>query len=132
MLELDVMLKFRELLFALVATLLIAIGAAVVLIRVKRRRTRLPFYVEAGGVTLSVGEERLLELLVQPGAQNQNLTAIARLLGVDEITAYAAARLLKEKGLITEVANLESGSPSFELAPPGNDAALARGYIKLL
>ncbi len=126
------MLKFWELLIALVATLLVVIGAVVVVMRVKRRRTRLPFYVEAGGVALSVGEERLLELLAQPGAQNQNLTAIAQVLGVDEITAYAVARLLKEKDLIVEVPNLKSGSPSFDLAPAGNDAALARGYIKLL
>lgn len=132
MLQLDVMLKFWELLFALGTTLLMVVGAAWIVMRVKRRRTRLPFYVEAGGVILSVGEERFLELLAQAGAQNQNLTVIARVLGVTEITAYSAARLLKEKGLIIEVVNLESGSPRFELAPPGNDAALARGYIRLL
>jgi hypothetical protein len=132
MLELDVMLKFWELLVALGAMLLIVIGSLVVFTGEKRRRTRLPFYVEAGGVALSLGEERLLEALARASAQDQNLTALARVLGVDEVTAYGVARLLKEKGLITEVVNLDGSSPKFELAATGNDAALARGYIKLM
>ena len=61
MLELDVMLKFWELLFALVAAGTIVVGVTYVALKERRRRQRDPFYVEAGGVLLSIGEERLLE-----------------------------------------------------------------------
>jgi len=131
-LELDVMLKFRDLLIALGGAMLIVVGATVIYLRVRRRHVRLPFYVDAGGVVLSLGEERFLEILSQPDGPNQNLAALARVLKVDEITTYAAARLLKDKGLITEVAQPQSGSPKFELTTSGNDAALARGFIKLI
>jgi len=132
MLELDVMLKFWELLFAIGAAALIVIGLLVVFSGVKRRRTRLPFYVEAGGVTLSMNEERLLEAIAKAGAQDRKLTALARVLGVDETSAYKAACMLLEKGLITVMADVDGGSPKFELAVTGNEAALARGYIKLV
>ena len=132
MLGLDVTLKFWELLFAVGAAAVIVIGLLVVFSGVKRRRIRLPFYVEAGGVTLSLGEERLFETIAKAGAQGQKLDALARVLGVNEASAYAVAGNLIEKNLITEVPDVAGGSPKFELAVTGNEAALARGYIKLV
>ena len=131
MLELDVQLKFGELLFALVAASVVAIGAIVVAVRVRRRRARPALYVEAGGVVLSMGEERLLELIARSEGKDQNLFALARALNADEIAVYAIARELKRKDLVTELADLSGGSPRFELSPAGNEAALARNYIKL-
>lgn len=132
MFELDVVLKFWELVFALAAAGLIVVGGLFVLTRVKRRRNRPGFYVEAGGVALSLGEERLLEAIASANEQQRNLTALAHALSADEITVYAAVRLLKQKELIIENVNPGGGGPIFELSPAGNGAALARNYIKLL
>lgn len=131
MLELDVQLKFGELLFALVAAGVIVVGAIAVAMSVRRRHTRPVLYVEAGGVVLSVGEERLLEQVARADGKNRNLFALARALNADEISVYSVARELKHKDLIVEVADLSAGSPRFELSPAGNEAALARNYIKL-
>ncbi len=131
MLELDVQLKFGELLFALAAAGIVVVGAIVVAVSVKRRRARPALYVEAGGVVLSLGEERLLELIARSEGKDQNLFALARILNANEIAVYSIARELKRKDLITEVADLSGGSPRFELSPTGNEAALARNYIKL-
>ena len=131
MLELDVQLKFGELLFALVAAGVIVVGAIVVAVSVKRRRTRPALYVEAGGVVLSVGEEKLLELIARSEGKDQNLSALARALNADEIAVYAITRELKGKSLIAEIPDLSSGKPCFELSALGNEAALARNYLKL-
>jgi len=111
---------------------MIVIGALVVFTRVQRRRKLPAFYLEAGGVSLSLGEERLLEAIARANEHDRNLTAIAQVLGVDEIAVYSAARVLKQKNLIIEVANLAGGGPRFDLSASGNEAALARDYIKLL
>ena len=132
MLELDVMLKFGELLFALGAAAVIVVGTIMVAVSVKRRRLRPALYVEAGGVVLSVGEEHLLELIARSNEQGQHLAALARALNVDEITVYSVARELKKKELIVEVVDLSAGSPRFELSLSGTEAALARNYIKLV
>lgn len=132
MLTLDVQLKFWELLFALGAAGVIVIGTIVVAIGVKRRRARPALYVEAGGVVLSVGEERLLERISRAEAKDRNLFALARALNADEIAVYSIARELKQKDLIVEAVDLSGGSPRFELSPAGNEAALARNYIKLV
>lgn len=133
MFSLDVELKFWELIFALAAAALIGVGALYVLASIRRRRNQPVFYVEAGGVALSLGEERLLEAIARAaGEEQRTLAATARALSADEITIYAAARLLKQKDLITEDPNLAGRSPRFELTSAGNDAALARNYIKLL
>ena len=131
MLQLDVQLKFWELLFSLAGAAVVVIGAIVVGVSVKRRKTRPPLYVEAGGVVLSVGEERLLEMVARVDGKNQNLFSLAQALNADEIAVYAVARTLKQKDLIVEIADLSAGSPRFELSPAGHEAALARNYIKL-
>ncbi|HET9403755.1 MAG TPA: hypothetical protein VFO57_04155 [Burkholderiales bacterium] len=130
MLELDVQLKFGELLFALVAAGVIVVGAIFVAVNVVRRRTRPPLYVEAGGVVLSVGEEKLLELVARSAGKDQNLAALARALNADEIAVYSIARELKRKALVVEIADLSGASPRFELSASGNEAALARNYLK--
>ena len=132
MLQLDVMLKFWELLFALGAAAVVIVGAILVILSVRRRRARPAFYVEAGGVVLSVGEERLLEVIARANGTDRNLIALARALNADEITVYSVAGELKQKDLIVEVADLSAGSPRFELSSTGNEAALARNYIKLV
>ena len=131
MLQLDVQLKFWELLFALVAAGAIVIGAIVVGVRAMRRRARPALYVEVGGVVLSMGEEKLLELIARTEGKDRNLFTLARTLNADEIAVYAVARELKQKSLIVEIADLSAGSPRFELSPAGSEAALARNYIKL-
>jgi len=132
MLGLDVQLKFWELLFALVAAGIVVIGAIVLIVSVRRRRAKPALYVEAGGVVLSVGEERLLEQIARAEGKEQNLFSLARALNADEISVYSIARELKKKDLIVEVADLSGGSPRFELSPLGSEAALARNYVKLL
>ena len=132
MLTLDVMLKFWELLIALVGAVIIFVGALIVFTSVQRRRKPPAFYLEAGGVALSLGEERLLEAITRASENGRNLTALAQALGVDEIPVYSAARALKQKDLIIETVNLTGGGPRFDLSDIGNEAALARGYIKLL
>jgi hypothetical protein len=130
---LNVELKFWELLFALSASGLIVAGAVFVLARVRRRRNQPAFYVEAGGVALSRGEESLLEAIAcADGEKKRNLAALARALSADEIAIYEAARLLKQKELIVEDPDVGSGSPRYELSAAGNSAALARNYIKLM
>ncbi len=131
MLKLDVMLQFWELLFALGAMVVIVIGVLVVVLNEKRRRTRPALYVEAGGVILSVGEEHLLEAIARAEQRDRNLSALARFLNAAEISVYSVARELKRKDLITEDVDLSGGSPRFELSSSGNEAALARNYIKL-
>ncbi len=131
MFQLDVMLKFWELIFALVAAALIVVGVVYVAIREKRRRNPPGFYVEAGGVALTIGEERLLEAIARTNEQKLTLGALAQSLGADEIAVYEAARTLKQKELIVEEPNFEAGSPRFELSDAGNTAALARNYLKL-
>ena len=131
MLKLDVMLKFWELLFALGVVVVIVVGALVVILSVKRRRTRPALYVEAGGVVLSLGEERLLEVIARADGQDRNLSALTRALNADEIAVYSVARELKQKDLIIEVPNSSGGGPRFELSSTGSEAALARNYIKL-
>lgn len=131
MFQLDVQLRFWELLFALAGAAVIVIGAIVVALSIKRRKTRPALYVEAGGVVLSVGEERLLEMVARVDGKDQNLFTLARALNADEIAVYAVARELKQKDLIVEIADLSAGSPRFELSPAGHEAALARNYIKL-
>ena len=130
MLELDVQLKFWELLFALVVAGIVVVGAIVVVVNVIRRRIRPPLYVEAGGVVLSVGEEKLLELVARSAGKDQNLAALARTLNADEIAVYSIARELKRKDLVVEIADLSGASPRFELSACGNEAALARNYLK--
>jgi hypothetical protein len=132
MLELDVQLKFWELLFALVAAGVVVIGTIVVVVNVMRRRIKPPLYVEAGGVVLSMGEEQLLEKIARSEPKDQNLFALSRVLNADEIAVYAIARELKRKELIVEVPDLSGGSPRFELSEAGNAAALARNYLKLV
>jgi len=132
MLELDVQLKFWELLFALITAGVIVVGAIYVTVNSVRRRIRPALYIEAGGVVLSVGEERLLETISRADGKERNLSALARALNADEITVYSVAGELKQKELIVEVADLAVGSPQFELSPTGNEAALARNYIKLI
>ena len=130
-LNLDVQLKFWELLFALIAAGGVVIAAIYVILNFVHRRLKPALYVEAGGVVLSVGEEKLLEQIARAEGKDQNLFALARALNADEIAVYAVARELKHKDLIVEVADLSAGSPRFELSPAGNEAALARNYIKL-
>lgn len=132
MLQLDVQLKFWELLFALMTAGVIVIGAIYVTVNFVRRRIRPALYIEAGGVVLSVGEERLLETISRADGKDRNLSALARVLNTDEMTVYSVAGELKQKDLIVEVADLAVGSPQFELSPAGNEAALARNYIKLM
>lgn len=132
MFQLDVQLKFWELLFGLVGAAIVALGVIAVAVSVKRRKTKPALYVEAGGVVLSVGEERLLELIARADGKDQNLSALARTLNADEIAVYSISRELKQKDLIVEVADLSGGSPRFELSPAGHEAALARNYIKLV
>jgi len=132
MLELDVQLKFWELLFALITAGVIVIGAIYVTVNFVRRRMRPALYIEAGGVVLSMGEERLLETISRADGKDRNLSALARTLNADEITVYSLAGELMQKDLIVEMADLAAGSPRFELSPTGNEAALARNYIKLM
>jgi hypothetical protein len=132
MFQLDVMLKFWELIFALVAAALMVAGAVYVGTKEKRRRNPPGFYVEAGGVALTQGEERLLEALARAEGEPPTLPILAQSLSADEITVYLAARLLIEKELITELANAGGGSPRYLLSESGNAAALARNYIKLI
>jgi DNA-binding MarR family transcriptional regulator len=131
MFQLDVMLKFWELIFALIAAALVVAGLVYVGIREKRRRNPPGFYMEAGGVALTLGEERLLEAIARSKEQH-SLAELAQLLGADEIAVYLAARLLSQKELITETQSADGGSPKFELSANGNAAALARNYIKLI
>ena len=132
MFQLDVMLKFWELIFALAAAGLIVGGVVYVGWKEKRRRNPPGFYVEAGGVALTQGEERLLEAIARTKDERLTLATLAQSLGADEIAVYLAARMLKQKELITEIANPEGGSPRYELSESGNTAALARNYIKLI
>ena len=132
MFQLDVQLKFWELLIALGGAAVIVIGAIAVAVSVVRRKARPPLYVEAGGVVLSVGEERLLEKIARATGQDSHLFSIAQTLNADQLSVYAVARELKQKDLIIEVADLSSGSPRFELSPAGQEAALARNYLKLV
>jgi hypothetical protein len=132
MFQLDVMLKFWELIFALAAAGLMVAGAVYVASREKRRRNRPGFYVEAGGVALTLGEERLLEAIARSGAEQHTVSALAQSLHADEIAVYLAARLLKQKELVSEEPNPEGGSPRIELSSAGNAAALARNYLKLI
>lgn len=132
MFQLDVMLKFWELIFALVAAAVIVAGVVYVGAKEKRRRNPPGFYVEAGGVALTQGEERLLEALAHTQGERPTLALLARTLGADEVAVYLAAGMLKQKELITETANPAGGSPIFELSESGNAAALARNYIKLI
>jgi DNA-binding MarR family transcriptional regulator len=131
MFQLDVQLKFWELLFALIAAGVSVIGAIYVTANVIRRRLKPPLYIEAGGVVLSVGEEKLLEAIARAEGKDRNLFSLARALNADEISVYSIARELKKKELIEEIADLSGGSPRFELSEAGNAAALARNYIKL-
>src|SRR5687767_12413452 len=132
MFQLDVMLKFWELIFALVAAALVVAGVVYVGAKEKRRRNPPGFYVEAGGVALTQGEERLLEALATAPSERPTLSMLAQSLSADEIAVYRAAHMLVEKQLITEVANTAGGSPSYQLSESGNAAALARNYIKLI
>jgi hypothetical protein len=132
MFQLDVMLKFWELIFALVTVGLMVVGGIFVFARVRRRKNPPGFYTEAGGVSLTIGEERLLEALARGEAQQRTLAAVAKTLGADEIAVYLVARMLMDKDLVTEDPNLEGGSPRFDLSPAGDAAALARNYIKLI
>ena len=131
MFQLDVMLKFWELIFALVAAALVVAGVVYVGAKEKRRRNPPGFYVEAGGVALTQGEERLLEALATVPGERPTLSTLAQSLNADQSAVYLAARLLIDKELITEVANA-GGSPSYQLSESGNAAALARNYIKLI
>lgn len=131
MFQLDVMLKFWELIFALAAAGLMVAGAVYVGSKEKRRRNPPGFYVEAGGVALTLGEERLLEAIARADTEARTLATLARTLSADEIAVYLAARMLKQKELIIETPT-EGGSPLYELSPAGNAAALARNYIKLI
>jgi hypothetical protein len=132
MLGLDVQLKFWELLFGLVGAGVVVVGVIAVVVSIKRRTARPALYVEAGGVVLSVGEERLLEKIARASGQDSHLFSLAQALNADQIAVYAVARELKHKDLIVEVADLSAGSPRFELSPTGHEAALARNYIKLV
>jgi DNA-binding MarR family transcriptional regulator len=131
MFQLDVMLKFWELIFALVAAALMVAGLVYVAVKERRRRNPPGFYVEAGGVALTLGEERLLEAIARAREQH-SLAELAQLLGADEIAVYLAARMLTQKDLITEAPSPDGGSPRYELSATGNAAALARNYIKLI
>ena len=131
MFNLDVQLKFWELLFGLVAAGIVVIGAIYVTVSFVRRRAKPPLYVEAGGVVLSVGEEKLLERIARAEGRDQNLFALARALNADELSVYAIARELKRKDLVTEIVDLSGSGPRFELSENGNTAALARNFIKL-
>src|SRR5688572_28367643 len=131
MFQLDVMLKFWELIFALVAAGLIVAGAVYDATKEKRRRNPPSFYLEAGGVALTLGEERLLEALAQAEDGPRTVKTLAQASSADEIGVYLAARMLSQKELVTEIADPEGGSPSFELSASGNAAALARNYLKL-
>ena len=132
MFQLDVMLKFWELLFGLFAAGLIVAGVVYVGYKEKRRRNPPGFYMEAGGVALTIGEERLLEAIARSGSEPRTLADLARGLDADEMAVFLAARMLKEKDLVTEVAPSDAGNPTFELSPTGNAAALARNFIKLI
>jgi hypothetical protein len=132
MFQLDVMLKFWELIFALVAAALVVAGVVYVGAKEKRRRNPPGFYVEAGGVALTQGEERLLEALATVPGERPTLSTLAQSLNADQSAVYLAARLLIDKALIIEVANAGGGSPSYQLSESGNAAALARNYIKLI
>lgn len=131
MFQLDVMLKFWELIFALLAAGLVVAGAVYVGTKEKRRRNPPGFYVEAGGVALTIGEERLLEAIARAG-EPRPLSVLAQSLGADEMTVYLAARMLKQKDLVIEQPDPQGGSPRLELSEAGNAAALARNYIKLI
>jgi hypothetical protein len=130
-LNLDVQLKFWELLFGLVAAGIVVIGVVYMIASVMRRRIKPPLYIEAGGVVLSVGEEKLLERIACAEDKDRNLFALARALNADEISVYAVTRELKRKDLVVEIADLSGGGPRFELSENGSAAALARNYIKL-
>jgi len=130
--QLDVMLKFWELIFALVAAGLIVAGVVYVGTQEKRRRNPPGFYVEAGGVALTQGEERLLEAIARARGDTPTLATLAQSVGADEVAVYLAARMLKQKELIAEIPSPDGGSPRFELSESGNTAALARNYIKLI
>ncbi len=132
MFELDVMLKFWELLFALAAAGIAVIGASVVYARVRKRRIKPAFYVEAGGVALSLGEDRLLEAIALASGEGRNVAALAASLGIDAMAVYSVAHLLREKNLIVDAGKPDAGGPAFELSDAGTQAALARGYIKLM
>ena len=132
MFQLDVQLKFWELLIALGGAAVIVVGAIAVAVSVMRRKARPALYVEAGGVVLSMGEERLLETIARAAEPDQKLSTIAQTLNADQIAVYSVARELKQKDLIVEVADMTSGNPRFELSPTGQEAALARNYIKLV
>jgi len=132
MFQLDVMLKFWELIFALAAAALIVAGVVYVGAREKRRRNPPGFYVEAGGVALTQGEERLLEAVARTKEERLTLADLAQSLGAEETAVYLAAGMLKQKELIMEIPSPDGGSPRFELSESGNTAALARNYIKLI
>lgn len=132
MFQLDVMLKFWELIFALIAAGLIVAGVVYVGTKEKRRRNPPGFYVEAGGVALTQGEERLLEAIARARGDTLTLAALAQSVGADEVAVYLAARMLKQKELIAEIPSPDGGSPRFALSESGNTAALARNYIKLI
>lgn len=132
MFQLDVMLKFWELIFALVAAGLMVVGAVYVASKEKRRRNPPTFYVEAGGVALTLGEERLLEALARSSEPQCTLSALAQALHADEIAVYLAARMLQQKDLVNENPDPAGGSPRFGLSSAGNAAALARNYLKLV
>lgn len=132
MFQLDVMLKFWELILALVIAGLMVAGAVYVFTKEKRRRNPPGFYMEAGGVSLTIAEERLLEALARGSDPQRTLSALAQTLGADEVAVYLAARTLMDKDLVTEDPNPEGGSPRFDLSPAGDAAALARNYIKLI
>lgn len=132
MFQLDVMLKFWELILALVIAGSMVAGAVYVFTKEKRRRNPPGFYMEAGGVSLTLAEERLLEALARGSDPQRTLSALAQNLGADEIAVYLAARTLMDKDLITEAPGIEGGSPRFDLSPAGDAAALARNYITLI
>ena len=132
MFQLDVQLKFWELLFGLAGAAIVALGVIAVTVSVKRRKTKPALYVEAGGVVLSVGEEKLLETIARTSGPDQNLFSLARVLNADQTAVYSVATELKQKDLIVEIADLSGSSPRFELSPGGYEAALARNYIKLM
>lgn len=132
MFQLDVMLKFWELIFALAMAGLMVAGAVYVFVMARRRRNPPGFYVEAGGVALTIGEERLLEALARGDDPQRTLSVLAQTLAANEVAVYLVARTLMDKDLITEEPDQKGGSPRFDLSPAGNAAALARNYIKLI
>ena len=132
MFQLDVMLKFWELILALVIAGSMVAGAVYVFTKEKRRRNPPGFYMEAGGVSLTLAEERLLEALARGSDPQRTLSALAQTLGADEIAVYLAARTLMDKDLITVAPGIDGGSPRFDLSPAGDAAALARNYITLI